>query len=200
MRYSIPVIALALVFTAPVHSQPAPSDEGGVLLAKQILPARQNARLRVSSTSFNGGGIIPERHAKNGENASPPLAWTKGPQGTRSYAILAEDVTPSADGAVVHHHWILYDINPSVTRIDSGMAKEASLGNGASQAKNLEGSIGYSGPNPQEGQNNTYHFQVFALNTKLNLDPQTATREMVTEAMKGKVLASGDLIGKFADK
>jgi Raf kinase inhibitor-like YbhB/YbcL family protein len=200
MRPAILAVALAAIMTSPAHSQVTTAADSAPQLAKQIAPAKQNARLRVTSTAIAPGGAIPQRHAKSGENVSPPLQWTKGPQGTRSYAILAEDMVTQPNGTTVHNHWVVYDINPSVTRIDSGMATEASPGNGASQAKNLEGSLGYSGPNPEKGDSNTYHFQVFALNAKLNIDPENATRDQVVEAMKGKVLASGDLIGRFEGK
>jgi Raf kinase inhibitor-like YbhB/YbcL family protein len=196
MRFSIPVIALALVLAAPANSQS--NDEGGALLAKQAAPSRQNARLTVRSSSFIGGGLIPERHAKNGDNVSPPLTWTKGPQGTRSYAVIAEDIGSNRDEPILH--WMLYDLDGSVTQISSDMAKTASPGNGASQAKNSGGSVGYSGPATGQDGSGIYHFQVFALNTKLNIDPASADRDAVLAAMKGKVLASGDLIGRYATK
>jgi Raf kinase inhibitor-like YbhB/YbcL family protein len=195
MRPAILAIALTLIYAAPASSQlTSPGGEGPVL-AKQIAPARQNMRLTVRSSAFIGGGAIPERHTKNGENVSPPLTWTKGPQGTRSYAIIVEDARSGGDEPAAH--WIIYDIDGSQTQLESNVAKESTIRLGAHQAKNSEGSTGYSGPNPAEGRSGSYHFQVFALNTKLNLDPASADRDMVTAAMKGKVLASGDLIGRF---
>ncbi len=196
MRTLIPAIALALVIAAPANSQSTAGSEGGALLAKQAAPARQNNRLTVRSTSFIGGGAIPERHAKKGENVSPPLGWTKGPQGTRSYAVIAEDTGSNRDQPILH--WMVYDLDGSVTQIGSDMAKTASPGSGASQAKNSEGAVGYSGPKTGEGQSGLYHFQVFALNAKLNIDPASADRNTILSAMKGKVLASGDLIGRYA--
>lgn len=196
MRFSIPAIALALVLAAPANSQS--TSEGGALLAKQMVPSRQNARLTVRSTSFIGGGSIPERHAKNGDNVSPPLTWTKGPQGTRSYVIIAEDTGSKRDQPIVH--WMLYNLDGSVTQIDSDMGKAASPGSGASQVKNSEGTVGYSGPVSGEDRSGTYHFQVFALNAKLDIDPASADRNTVLAAMKGKVLASGDLIGRYPGK
>lgn len=38
------------------------------------------------------------------------------------------------------------------------------------------------------------HIQIFALDTKLGLDPITVTRANLIEAMKGHVLASGELV------
>lgn len=195
MKTLIPAIALALVIAAPANSQSASGDEGGALLAKQAAPSRQNTRLTVRSTSFIGGGSIPERHAKKGDNVSPPLTWTKGPQGTRSYAVIAEDTGSNRDQPILH--WMVYDLDGSVTQIGSDMAKTVNPGNGGSQAKNSEGSVGYSGPMSGEDRSGIYHFQVFALNAKLNIDPASADRNTIISAMKGKVLASGDLIGRY---
>lgn len=194
MRFPVPVIALALIIAAPANSQS--NDEGGAVLAKQAAPARQNNRLTVRSTSFIGGGAIPERHAKKGENVSPPLTWTKGPQGTRSYAVIAEDAGSNRDQPIIH--WMVYDLDGSVTQINTDMDKTAKPDGGGSQAKNSEGSVGYSGPMTGEDRSGIYHFQVFALNAKLNIDPASADRNTILSAMKGKVLASGDLIGRYA--
>jgi Raf kinase inhibitor-like YbhB/YbcL family protein len=194
------IIPLAILLAAPASSQITGASEGGKLLAKQAAPAKQNTRLTVRSNAITPGGTIPERHVKNGENLSPPLQWSKGPQGTRSYAIVVEDLVTKAGETEVHHHWIAYDIDPSTTRLESGLAANPSPGRGVSQIKNLEGIAGYSGPNSLDGPSGTYHFQVFALSAKLNLDPNTADRDMVLGAMKGKVLASGDLIGRYEGK
>jgi phosphatidylethanolamine-binding protein (PEBP) family uncharacterized protein len=81
-----------------------------------------------------------------------------------------------------------------------GVAAGQKLENGGAQAKNVRGEAGYIGPKPPAGQTHPYHFQVFALSSRLNLDPATADRKAVVEAMKGKVLAVGDLVGMYTGK
>src|SRR5262249_12712041 len=126
------------------------------------------------------------------------IEWAKGPQGTRSYVLLAEDAgVPGRPDPIVH--WVVYDINPAVTRLAQALPTDAKL-DIASQGKNVAGKMGYIGPKPPAGQEHPYHFQVFALNAKLNLDPEKADRAAVVAAMKGKVLAEGDLIGKYTGK
>ena len=49
----------------------------------------------------------------------------------------------------------------------------------------------------EAGQTHSYHFQVFALNTRLDIDPASADRAAVINAMKGRVLAVGDLVGTY---
>ena len=52
------------------------------------------------------------------------------------------------------------------------------------------------GPRPPDNNDHHYHFQVFALDTELDLKPN-ADRKEVLEAMKGHVLAQGERIGIF---
>jgi Raf kinase inhibitor-like YbhB/YbcL family protein len=65
------------------------------------------------------------------------------------------------------------------------------------QGKNVSGSPGYIGPKPPAGQTHSYYFQVFALDTRLDIDPASADRMTLINAMKGHVLASGSVIGRY---
>jgi Raf kinase inhibitor-like YbhB/YbcL family protein len=129
---------------------------------------------------------------------SPALQWSKGPQGTRSYVILAEDAGVDRKEPIVH--WVMYDLDAAITRLPTGVPAEPKLDIGASQGKNIAGKMGYIGPKPPAGQTHPYHFEIFALNAKLNLDPANTDRDAVVAAMKGKVLAEGDLIGNYTGK
>ncbi len=155
-------------------------------------------RLLVSSGAFTGGAALPEKYTQNGDNISPPINWVRGPQGTLSYVLLAEDSGVNRHDPIVH--WVLYDIPSNVTSLSSSMPTEDKLENGAMQGKNIAGKVGYIGPKPPAGQTHPYHFEVFALNTHLNLDPAKADRNTVVNAMKSHVLAVGDLIGDYTGK
>jgi phosphatidylethanolamine-binding protein (PEBP) family uncharacterized protein len=64
-----------------------------------------------------------------------------------------------------------------------------------SNSKSLER---YSGPRPPEGDPpHPYHFQLFALDTRLEL-PEGFNRNALLRAMQGHVLARGDYVGTFA--
>ena len=175
----------------------AQAAEGGPpTLATKLAPARGGVKLRVTSSAFAVGDAIPDRFTQNGDNISPSIEWTKGPAGTRSYVVLAEDAGVNRQDPIVH--WVMYDINPALTRLPQGMSTEAKIDAGM-QGKNIAGQTGYIGPKPPAGQTHPYHFEVFALNTRLNLEPN-ADRDAVVAAMKGKVLASGDLVGNYTGK
>jgi Raf kinase inhibitor-like YbhB/YbcL family protein len=155
-------------------------------------------RLEVSSPEFGPDGAIPEKHSEYGQKFSPPLRWSKGPEGTRSYVVLMEDPDAPAP-AKPFIHWIAYGIPAEVTQIRGALPAKAKIEEPLElkQGLNSAGSMGWSGMKPKPGdQPHRYHFQVFALDRELDLDPG-ATREEVLTAMRGHVLAAGELVGSF---
>jgi Raf kinase inhibitor-like YbhB/YbcL family protein len=65
------------------------------------------------------------------------------------------------------------------------------------QGRTSRGSPGYYGPRPPVGDPpHHYHFQVFALDSTLEVQPG-ADRDTLLAAMKGHVLAKGELVGEF---
>ena len=54
--------------------------------------------MRLTSTAFAGGAEIPSRYTCDGDNLSPPLAWSGAPPATRSFTILFGD--PDRPGGV----------------------------------------------------------------------------------------------------
>jgi len=185
--------------SAVAQDQAAPAKAGPPVLAKNIVTARAGGmKMMVTSSSFASGDALPERYTQFGDNMSPSIVWSKGPSGTLSYVLLAEDSGVNRAEPIVH--WIVYDLPSTSDRLSQGIPAGPKLENGAGQGKNVRGEAGYLGPKPPAGQTHPYHFQVFALNARLNIDPATADRATVLNAMKGKVLASGDIVGMVTGK
>ena len=69
----------------------------------------EEAAIRLSSSAFPDGGVIPRRFTCDGEDVSPPLEWTDVPSGARSLVLLCDD---SDAPAGTWHHWAIYDIPP----------------------------------------------------------------------------------------
>ena len=107
--------------------------------------AQAQATLKVSVDSFTRVKTIPDRyafcnpakegHVKPGADISPRISWSKGPAGTKSYAIIAVDndvpsirtdmnqegKTVSATmPRVTFFHWVLVDIAPTVRHLATG--------------------------------------------------------------------------------
>ena len=156
--------------------------------------------LSLSSTAFANNGTLPLRYASTdagGQNVSPPLSWSGAPSGTRSFMLVCVD--PDANDFI---HWIVYDIPASVNSLSEGVPNESSLRNGAKQAKNDAGTIGYFGPEPPPGEEHRYVFLLYALAVDtLGLEPGASPEsvaEVLTELQnQNKVLGEAQIVGKF---
>jgi Raf kinase inhibitor-like YbhB/YbcL family protein len=69
-----------------------------------------------------------------------------------------------------------------------------------SQGRNSWSRIGYNGPFPPRGSGrHRYHFKLYALNAKLQLDPG-ATKQELLDAMQGHIVGEAKLIGTYERK
>ena len=195
-------LAVAALFVASAYAQapaPAAGGDGPPVLASKIAPAKGgSSRLLVTSSAFTAGGDLDDKFTQNGDNMSPGISWSKGPQGTLSYVVLAEDSGVNRKDPIVH--WVIYNIPSTTTNLPQNIPTDTTLENGAMQGKNIRGTAGYIGPKPPAGQSHPYHFQVFALSSRLQLDPATADRNAVVAAMKNRVLAAGDIVANYTGK
>ena len=153
-------------------------------------------KLQLASTAFADGQPIPRQHAFADQNLSPPLQWSGAPPATKSLALICDD--PDAPmGTWVH--WVIYDLPPDTAGLAEGVAKSPELPNGAKQGVNDFKRIGYGGPAPPPGKPHRYFFKLYALDTKTDLKPG-ATKNDLVKAMKGHVLAEGQLMGTYQSK
>jgi Raf kinase inhibitor-like YbhB/YbcL family protein len=168
-------------------------------LAIHVMEAPGAPPLTVSSTAFAQNSPIPVIYSSYDQNASPPLRWTPGPHGTQFYAILAEDPDASTTPLPVVH-WVVWNIPSAVNELREGLENLDRLEDpmGLRQGPNTAaGNVGYKGPRPPEGDPpHHYHFELFALDQMLDLRIG-ANREDLLPAMRGHVLAKGELMGLF---
>lgn len=146
----------------------------------------------LTSSAFTEGAMIPKKHSCDAEDVSPDLKWSGVPKEAKSLALICDD--PDAPvGTWVH--WVLFNIPAAVNALPAGVPPDAALKNGARQGKNDFRKLGYGGPCPPGGTHR-YFFKVYALDTVLNLD-SGSTKAQVVAAMKGHILAEGQLMGKY---
>jgi len=162
-------------------------------LASARAETRTDQTLTVASIAFPAGSTIPLRHSAYGEGLSPALSWSGVPAGTQSLALMLED--PDAVSARPFVHWLAWDVNPASGGLPEGVSPDAA---GLVQGRNNRGAIGYFGPRPHGSRPHHYHFQLFALDRRLDL-ARGADREALLAAMNGHVIARGDLVGMFAE-
>jgi Raf kinase inhibitor-like YbhB/YbcL family protein len=155
--------------------------------------------LVVKSSDFSDGGPIPKKYSQeSAENLSPSLAWSGVPDRARELVLLCED--PDAPMAEPFLHWLAFGIPPRLGGLPDGVPTQANLQTGIRQALNDGKTRGYTGPMPPIGHGvHHYHFQLFALDTELQL-PADVDRKRVVEAMMGHVMAQGEIVGTYERK
>jgi Raf kinase inhibitor-like YbhB/YbcL family protein len=154
--------------------------------------------MRLTSPSFADGSVIPDKYTQAGESVSPELEWSNVPPGTVSFVLLLHDPDVALGKKLEDvTHWITWNIPGNVTKLDEGVKPEATLPDGMIQGKNRGGRVGYMGPGaPATAPEHHYTFELFALDTKLDLGPD-ATREEVMKAMDGHIIGKAVYEGRF---
>jgi Raf kinase inhibitor-like YbhB/YbcL family protein len=152
-------------------------------------------KLELTSPAFADGETIPKEYTADGANRSPSLSWSSSapPPGTQSFVVICGD--PDAPGKT-WVHWVVFDLQPNLRGLDGGLPTDAVLSSGAKQGANDFGKLGYGGPDPPPGKPHRYVFTLYAVDTMLDLAPG-ATKDAVSAAMKGHVLAEGKLVGRY---
>ncbi len=146
--------------------------------------------MTITSPAFSAGAEIPAKFTCNGQSTSPELRIRGTPPGAKSLALIAED--PDAPSGVFTH-WLVWNIDPQTTRWG-----ENSVPAGALQGTNDFSKKGYGPPCPPSGTHR-YVFKIFALDRPLELKVG-AHRADVEGAMRGHILAQGELIGRYTHK
>jgi len=180
----------------PMQQQASKGDGVPLAFDRPETGASAGATLELRSDAFGDNQPIPRRHSDYGEGISPPLAW-QAVEGARSYALIMED--PDAAKPKPFVHWVAWNIPANVTALPEGLHTLPRLTEPEDlrQGSNSRGSTGYFGPKPPPGTGtHHYHFQLFALDTTLDVDPG-ADRDTLLEAMKDHVLSKAKLVGTF---
>lgn len=151
--------------------------------------------IAVVSPAFKHMQPIPSDYTCDGADISPPLSWRNVPAAAKSVAIIVDD--PDApSGTWVH--WVVYDLRPGRDSLERDIPKKDTIAGNGTQGTNDFKRIGYNGPCPPGGTHR-YFFKVYALDTVLNL-PAGKTKQEVEKAMKGHILAKGELVGTYTKK
>ncbi len=148
--------------------------------------------ITITSSAFKEGGMIPSRYSCDGEDISPPLAWTGVPDGTKTLALICDD--PDAPvGTWVH--WVLFDLPADTRELPANVPPDKVLESGAKHGVNDFRRFGYGGPCPPGGTHR-YYFKLYALDTEIDLGPGI-TKAQLLNAMEGHILARGELMGTY---
>jgi hypothetical protein len=150
----------------------------------------------LTSTAFTAGAGIPARYSCEGDDLSPPLAWSAPPAGTKSLALIMDDPDAPDPRApkMTWVHWVLYDLPPAA----GSLAEGAALPAGARPGVNDWGRADYGGPCPPIGSHR-YFFKLYALDVALP-DLGRPAKARLEAAFAGHVLAQAELMGRYQKK
>ena len=149
--------------------------------------------MKIESSVFEEGGMIPSKYTCDGENVSPPLTWDGVPDEAKSLALINDDPdAPSGDWV----HWVVYNLPPTVTGLLENVPAKEILENGAMHGKTDFGRIGYGGPCPPGGTHR-YFFKLYALDTMVDM-PYGCTKAELLRAIEGHIIAEARLTGKYS--
>ncbi len=174
--------------------------------AAQTAPAQPPAKgpaspaMVLTIPAWPDGDPIPVKFTQAGEQVSPEMNWKNTPPGTQSFVLhmLDPDVArnKTTDTQV---HWLVWNIPATATGLPENVPKGASLPDGSQQVS-ASGPV-YRGPGaPASGPPHHYTFEIYALDTKLDVQGTAdafETRAAVMKAMQGHILGKAVYVGLF---
>jgi Raf kinase inhibitor-like YbhB/YbcL family protein len=156
--------------------------------------------LTLTTTAFADGTQIPAKYTQAGEQVSPALTWTNVPQGTQSFVLHMRDPDVARNRTTEDQvHWLVWNIPGTATGLPEGVPQGAQLKDGSQQIS-ASGPV-YRGPGaPATGPLHHYTFELYALDTKLDVPPGAdawETRTKIWQAINGHILGKAVYVGLF---
>lgn len=141
--------------------------------------------MQLTSDAFADGGTIPPEHSCDGPDTSPPLAWSRVPDGVAAFALVVDD--PDAGGFV---HWVLSDVPGDRRELEADEGDAVGV-----PGRNDFGRTGWGGPCPPSGEHR-YVFTLYALDESLDLGDE-ARADDVRREVADHALAEASLTGLY---
>jgi hypothetical protein len=159
--------------------------------------------LLMTTSAWQDGGVLPNKYtgAATGAAVSPALEWSQVPPGTRSFVLLVHDPEPVLNKSPKMDitHWLIWNIPGTSRGLPEGVPA-GTLPDGSRQVSLR--SNAYMGPGAPPGPYHHYTFELYALDTTLDVPQGTpqqaaATRMAVFDAMEGHLLGKAVLVARF---
>ncbi|MCH9608737.1 MAG: hypothetical protein S4CHLAM45_13180 [Chlamydiales bacterium] len=147
--------------------------------------------MKLVSPVFEEGATIPRKYTCQGDDTIPPLTISDVPSAAKSLALIVDDpdVPESVRADRMWVHWVVFNIEPSITAIEEGKEPLGVAG------QNSGGANVYMGPCPPDCEHR-YFFKLYALDCKLSLGVGT-TKEELLRAIKGHLIEKTELMGRY---
>lgn len=187
IRRMIPTVFALAVASASYAQTPAP--------AAPATPA-----MVLTIPGWPDGDPIPVKFTQAGEQVSPELKWTNVPKGTVTFLLHMHDPDVARNKTTEDQaHWVVWNIPGTATGLPENVPKGADLPDGSHQIS-ATGPV-YRGPGaPASGPPHHYTFEIYALDTKLDVTATAdafETRTNVMKAAQGHILGKAVYVGLF---
>ncbi len=190
------IVSLTLALSAQDAGRGAP--------AAGKAPAASSMTMTIPA--FPDGSMIPVKFTQSapgvatGEGTSPAISWTNVPAGTQSFFLHMHDMELARNKTTDDQpHWVLWNLPGTLTGLPEGVPKGSQLPDGSYQIS-ATGPM-YRGPGaPATGPVHHYMFELYALDTKLDVKPTAdafETRANVMKAIQGHILGKAVYGGLF---
>jgi Raf kinase inhibitor-like YbhB/YbcL family protein len=193
------VSMIILLIAMPLAGQERGGQRGGA-------PAASGPPMTMTIVGFPDGGQIPVRFSQAaegvapGEGTSPAISWSNPPAGTQSFVLNMHDMDVARNRTTDDQaHWVVWNIPGTATGLPEGVPKGTQRADGSHQIS-ATGPM-YRGPGaPATGPQHHYVFELYALDTKLTVEPTADafdTRANVLKAIQGHILGKAVYGGLF---
>jgi Raf kinase inhibitor-like YbhB/YbcL family protein len=191
------VVLMVMLLALPIAGQQAGGQRGGAPPA----PA-----MTLTVAGFPDGGDVPVKITQaapgvaTGEGLSPAINWANPPAGTQSFFLNMHDEDVARNKTTDDQaHWVVWNIPATATGLPEGVPKGSQRPDGSFQIS-ATGAM-YRGPGaPATGPQHHYMFEIYALDTKLDVQPAAdafETRANVMKAMQGHIIGKAVYGGLF---
>ena len=181
--------------SAMTEQAPHPEHSGQSLTIQRV-DAILDTGVFVACPTQEASGRLPDRHSAYHDNISPPLQWSNVPD-VQAWAIVVED--PDAPQEEPFIPWMIWNIGGQTNALPEGIGNQPRLLQiqDAIQGRNGMGGYGWFGPRPPAGHGvHRYYFQVFALNERIQMGPDTELKELLN-ALKARTIAKGEMMATY---
>src|ERR1700719_178170 len=130
--------------------------------------------LLMTSPAWEDGGVIPDKYtqAAGPTSPSPELKWSQVPPGTQTFVLLMHDPEPvlNKGSKMDITHWLIWNIPGTATGLAENVG-QGELPDGSRQVS-LRANA-YMGPGAPAGPFHHYTFELYALDTKIDVPQGT---------------------------
>jgi hypothetical protein len=157
--------------------------------------------MTLSSPAWPDGADIPAKYTQAGGEVSPPLTWSRVPEGITSFVLIAHDLDAAiGNGTDDLLQWMLWNIPAGATGLPEHVPGIAQLPDGTRQISGT--GPYYRGPGAAaDGPSHHYVFELFALDAMVDVPAVGAsppqTRAAVAAAMAGHIRGKAVYTGLF---